>query len=104
MPRAAALDERPAPPSASADGGAHLPQPAWFGDVAVDVQDHDHDSTLSLYRRALSLRDDLQGDEVLEWVAARAGDAGADDRAIPAPRRLGGRDELRDGAERAASR
>ena len=56
-------------------GGAHLPQPAWFGDVAVDVQDHDHDSTLSLYRRALSLRDDLQGDEVLEWVPARAGDA-----------------------------
>ena len=54
--------------------GAHLPQPPWFGDVAVDVQDHDHDSTLSLYRRAMSLRDDLQGEEVLEWATASDAD------------------------------
>ncbi len=55
-------------------GGAHLPQPAWFGEVAVDVQDRDHDSTLSLYRRALSVRDEVRGPEVLEWVPS----AGAD--------------------------
>jgi alpha-glucosidase len=48
--------------------GAHLPQPAWFADVAVDRQEHDPDSTLSLYRRALALRHDLMTDERLEWL------------------------------------
>lgn len=49
-------------------GGAHLPQPAWFGDVAVDVQERDPASTLALYRRALGLRHRLQGEERLEWI------------------------------------
>jgi alpha-glucosidase len=48
--------------------GAHLPQPAWFAQHAVDVQDSDPSSTLSLYRRALDLRHDLQAGEQLEWV------------------------------------
>ena len=54
--------------------GAHLPQPEWFGAYAVDVQDGDPASTLSLYRRALELRHELQTDEQLQWV-----DAGRDD-------------------------
>lgn len=48
--------------------GAHLPQPDWFGDVAVDVQEGDPDSTLALYRRALALRRRLQSEERLEWI------------------------------------
>ena len=42
------------------DDGAHLPQPAWFADLAVAVQDGDPASTLELYRRALALRHELQ--------------------------------------------
>ena len=49
-------------------GPAHLPQPAWFGDDAVQVQDQAPASTLSLYRKALHLRRQLQGPETLEWV------------------------------------
>jgi len=37
-------------------GGAHLPQPDWFGGYSVSVQDADPDSTLNLYRQALALR------------------------------------------------
>jgi alpha-glucosidase len=48
--------------------GAHLPQPEWFADVAVSVQDGEPDSTLNLYRRALALRHELQTAESLEWV------------------------------------
>ena len=40
-------------------GGSHLPQPAWFADYAVSVEDDDPDSTLNLYRRALALRAEL---------------------------------------------
>lgn len=50
------------------DGGAHLPQPAWFADVAADVEADDPESTLSLYRRALALRRELQTGEQLEWI------------------------------------
>ncbi|MDT0182679.1 alpha-amylase family glycosyl hydrolase [Microbacterium sp. ARD31] len=49
-------------------GGAHLPQPEWFAASAADVQDDDPDSTLTMYRRALALRHELQTDEQLEWV------------------------------------
>jgi alpha-glucosidase len=52
------------------DGGAHLPQPAWFRDVAVSAQADDPASTLSLYRTALRLRRQLQGPEELEWLGA----------------------------------
>ncbi|MBF0817147.1 glycoside hydrolase family 13 protein [Microbacterium paludicola] len=54
--------------------GAHLPQPGWFRDVAVELQDADPASTLSLYRRALALRHELQTAEQLEWI-----DTGRDD-------------------------
>ncbi|OFI37408.1 alpha-amylase [Arthrobacter sp. SW1] len=50
------------------DGPAHLPQPAWFADFAVDVQDGDESSTLELYRKALKLRRELQSGEELEWI------------------------------------
>ncbi len=47
---------------------AHLPQPAWFAESAVDVEAADPSSTLSLYREALRLRHELQTDESLEWI------------------------------------
>ncbi|WP_298255251.1 glycoside hydrolase family 13 protein [uncultured Arthrobacter sp.] len=50
------------------DDGTHLPQPAWFGEYAVDVQEEDPASSLGFYRRALELRRALQGTESLEWV------------------------------------
>ncbi|MCO5216948.1 MAG: glycoside hydrolase family 13 protein [Thermomicrobiales bacterium] len=53
--------------------GTHLPQPAWFADYAVSVEDDDKDSTLNLYRKALSLRAELQGAEQLEWLDAPEG-------------------------------
>ncbi|MBO3665169.1 glycoside hydrolase family 13 protein [Microbacterium stercoris] len=48
-------------------GPAHLPQPAWFAECAVDVEADDPASTLSLYRRALALRHELQTEEQLAW-------------------------------------
>jgi alpha-glucosidase len=50
--------------------GAHLPQPPWFGAVAVEAQDGDPLSTLELYRHALRLRHTLQGAEELQWIPA----------------------------------
>ncbi|MHC2998294.1 glycoside hydrolase family 13 protein [Microbacterium sp. HJ5] len=50
------------------DGGAHLPQPAWFARHAVQAEKADPASTLTLYRRALRLRDELQTGEALEWI------------------------------------
>ncbi len=50
------------------DDGAHLPQPAWFGDYAVEREAADPGSTLSLYREALALRRRLQSEERLEWI------------------------------------
>ncbi|MFT8593483.1 MAG: glycoside hydrolase family 13 protein [Bifidobacterium sp.] len=52
-------------PSGSASDEAqthhpHLPQPMWFKDYAVDVEDGDATSMLSLYRKALSIRHDLK--------------------------------------------
>jgi alpha-glucosidase len=49
-------------------GSAHLPQPSWFGRVSVQAQEDAPDSTLSLYRRALNLRRNLQSAESLEWL------------------------------------
>ena len=48
--------------------GAHIPQPDWFASYAVDVEEADPGSTLTLYRRALRLRRQLQTEEVLEWT------------------------------------
>ncbi|GAA1790152.1 glycoside hydrolase family 13 protein [Pseudarthrobacter sulfonivorans] len=49
-------------------GGAHLPQPEWFANHSVEAQETQEDSTLSLYRRALALRSQLQTAEALEWL------------------------------------
>ena len=49
-------------------GPAHLPQPDWFGPASVEAQEHDPDSTLVLYRHALSWRRKLQSAESLEWI------------------------------------
>ena len=45
----------------------HLPQPTWFRAMAANVQEADPNSMLSLYRRALRLRRDLQCEEQLQW-------------------------------------
>jgi alpha-glucosidase len=50
------------------DDGAHLPQPEWFGADSVEAQDGQDGSTLTLYRRALALRHELQSGEELTWV------------------------------------
>ena len=49
-------------------GGAHLPQPSWFGDWSVEAQDGVKGSTLELYRAALRLRRQLLTEEKLTWV------------------------------------
>jgi alpha-glucosidase len=50
-------------------GGSWLPQPASFGDDAVDVQTDQAHSTLTMYRRALHLRRLLQvEDNNVEWL------------------------------------
>jgi len=54
-------------------GAAHLPQPAWFGPLSVEAQEHDHASTLTLYRQALGWRRTLQGAESLEWMPGTNG-------------------------------
>lgn len=48
-------------------GAAHLPQPSWFGSVSVEAQERDAQSTLSLYRQALSWRHRLRAAENLAW-------------------------------------
>jgi alpha-glucosidase len=52
------------------DGGAWLPQPAWFGELSAEAQDGVDGSTLELYRAALRLRRELLGDESLQWLDA----------------------------------
>ena len=52
---------------------AHLPQPAWFGPLSVEAQEHDPASTLALYRQALSWRRKLQAAESLEWMPGTNG-------------------------------
>lgn len=54
------------------DGDAHLPQPEWFADYAVDVQENVEGSTLEFYRAALLYRRHLQTAEHLKWVRADA--------------------------------
>ncbi|HET6561617.1 MAG TPA: alpha-amylase family glycosyl hydrolase [Marmoricola sp.] len=55
------------------DAAAHLPQPDWFAEEAVSVQQRDESSTLSLYRAALRLRRELQGPEELGWLEGSSG-------------------------------
>ena len=61
-------------------GGAHLPQPAWFGALSVEAQQADPDSTLSFYRQALSWRRKL-GASAARDTSARAGGADTTDSA-----------------------
>ncbi len=53
---------------------AHLPQPAWFGDLSVEAQDGVAGSMLEFYRHALRLRRDLQTGEMLQWLEAPSPD------------------------------
>ena len=50
---------------------AHLPQPSWFADFAVDVQSAAKDSTLDIYRRALAARRKHQATEDVEWISTK---------------------------------
>ena len=56
------------------DGGAHLPQPAWFSRYAVAAQAGVEGSTLEFYRKALRLRRELQTSEELEWLETGSAD------------------------------
>ncbi len=50
---------------------AHLPQPAWFAQHAVDIEETEKDSMLWFYRRALAARAELltaTGDTSLSWA------------------------------------
>jgi len=47
---------------------AHLPQPSWMGQYAVDVEEKDAGSTLNMYRQAMKWRRELQTLEELEFV------------------------------------
>ena len=61
----------------------HLPQPAWFGAFAADVEEADEGSMLWFYRRALALRARLltaSGDTSIAWSAADGGDVVAYER------------------------
>ncbi|RIX26460.1 glycoside hydrolase family 13 protein [Amnibacterium setariae] len=54
-------------------GGAHLPQPAWFGRYAVAVEDADPASVLNRYREALAVRAGLLAGEGVRFVDGREG-------------------------------
>ena len=49
------------------NGGAHLPQPSWFAQVNVESQEAG-DSTLNLYRKAISLRKASFSSDSLNWM------------------------------------
>ena len=50
--------------------GSWLPQPAWWGNYAVSIQEKDTNSTLELYRKALLIRSNEAGlgDGEMEWL------------------------------------
>jgi alpha-glucosidase len=54
---------------------AWLPQPAWFGEFAVDGQEADPDSVLAFYRRALCERRGFDPGAALEWLELDRADA-----------------------------
>ena len=72
MPGAAAMDEHGAVVRVR-PGGAHLPQPEWFGDYSVErrAQRARLDAAL-LHRRARRAAPRLQGAEELTWRSAPA--------------------------------
>ena len=52
-----------------------LPQPTWFADFAIDVQEGDPHSTLAFYRCALRERRNLDPAAPLEWISTGRSDA-----------------------------
>jgi alpha-glucosidase len=50
------------------DGQPWLPQPAGWGDAAVEAQTDDPASTLNLYRTGLRIRRGLLGDGTMDWL------------------------------------
>ena len=54
-------------------GGSHLPQPGWYANYAVSVQDGKVGSTLELYRAALAMRRKLIAGEKLSWLPSAQG-------------------------------
>lgn len=50
-------------------GPAHLPQPGWYYEFAVDRQHADDRSSLGLYRTAIRRRKELLTTETLEWLS-----------------------------------
>jgi alpha-glucosidase len=48
-------------------GGAHLPQPEWFGKNSVELESNDPLSPLSTFRKALELRKGLVTEEEMQW-------------------------------------
>jgi alpha-glucosidase len=50
---------------------SHLPQPAWFGDYAVERELNQPASTLHFYVDALAARHSLQSAEQLTWRSSR---------------------------------
>lgn len=57
-----------APGFGFSNGHPWLPQPAWFADFAVNRQDTDPASVLSLYRSALTARREFDPAAEIEWV------------------------------------
>lgn len=56
--------------------GTHLPQPSWFKDYSVEVEDADPNSTLNFYRTGLASRKRLLRDGYLRpfaWVQSPTG-------------------------------
>lgn len=51
----------------------HLPPPSWWGDYAAEVEEKDAGSTLNLYKKAASLRRQLQTEETLEVIESKPG-------------------------------
>ena len=49
------------------DGGSHLPQPKNFGDYSIEVESADPNSPLSIFRKALALRQSLIAPEEMTW-------------------------------------
>jgi alpha-glucosidase len=52
-----------------------LPQPSWFGEFAVDVQEAASDSVLAFYRQAIRERKNLDAGAPLEWLELDREDA-----------------------------
>lgn len=56
----------------SKSGRSHLPQPAWFKDHAVAMQNGIKGTTLEMYREALALRKKIQTEEDMRWIPTKS--------------------------------